>query len=330
LSGADQGDWLAGIILTSVSWYPTSGKLYLGGFFGRFGVYELYTDETSPKSTSFLDAGEAENVTFALKHTGVGYRHVIDVNATPGYAAIASNDTEDRTVCLGTCAQTPPSVPVLLTPTNASNVSTRFPTFTWQASTDANFDPITYEWNLTHPAGCAAVPAVNTSSTSYTSLTRLCVDQNYTWTVRACDAFNCSAWATSWRFRIPSVVGVAFTTAVIDFGTLNPSLPTLNVTNDTLDNSPPPLRYNNTGNVDISTQVQASTPLWGSAALNTAFWTAGDENGTLANLTSGYRALATNVTTGQLRELEIGIWVPQGESGGAKQGVLTVLGASIE
>jgi hypothetical protein len=158
------------------------------------------------------------------------------------------------------------------------------------------------------------------------------VDNTYNWTVRACDTSNaCSAWATQFNFTILSTAGVTFTVDEINFGSVQASLPNVNETNDTLDDVPPPLVYNNSGNVDIATSIRANATLWSLQPLNTSYFQYGDENvSSWLNMTANYTALAANVTLAQLRELEIRIWVPQAEAPGAKVVGATVLGASIE
>ena len=249
-----------------------------------------------------------------------------------GSANTTANMSISRSITL-TLANTAPSAPTLTRPLNNNyTVTERYPTFNWTTSTDGEGDAITYQWNITPASGCAAIPLKNTSSIFYTSTDKLCVDRVYNWSVRACDNNSaCSVYATQFNFTIASVVGVTFTNGSVSFGSLIPSLPDQNTTNNTLTNSPSPLRYNNTGNVDIITTMRANAALWTAQALSTNYFQYADENSSSwNNITSGYTALTANLTTSAIRELELNIWVPQGEPGGAKNTTITVLGASIE
>ncbi len=247
-------------------------------------------------------------------------------------AHIGDCDAYTRKVC-GSVSNSAPSVPTLLIPLNNNyTVSSRYPTFNWTNVSDPDGDAVTYQWNITSPSGCAAIPLKNSSSAYYLSIDKLCVDRAYNWTVRACDTSNtCSAYATQFNFSIPSVVGITFTTGATDFGSLVPSDPTANRTNDTLSSSPAPLVYNNSGNVDVLTSAKANAALWVSQALSTSYFQYADENSSAwINVTSGYTSLTSNLTLGALREFELKVWVPQGETQGAKNTTLTVLGASLE
>ena len=254
------------------------------------------------------------------------------IKAGFGSANTTANMSVSRSMTL-TIANTAPTLPTLTRPLNNNyTVTERYPTFNWTASTDTEGDAITYQWNITPASGCAAIPLKNTSAVYYTSTDKLCIDRVYNWSVRACDTSNaCSAYATQFNFTIPSVVGITFTSGAVDFGSVQPSLPGINSTNDTLANSPSPLVYNNTGNVDAITTVKANAALWTAQLLNTTYFQYGDENASSwQNVTSNYTNLTANLTTSVLREIELLIWTPQGEPGGAKNTTITVLGASLE
>ncbi|MBS4016320.1 MAG: choice-of-anchor J domain-containing protein [Candidatus Latescibacteria bacterium] len=91
---------------------------------------------------------------------------------------------------------TPPDVPTMVAPTDASTTNA-FPTFEWEAVTDGEY------YNLIVDDGTDAVVIdVNTNGLSYTPLTAL--DEGaYTWKVRAADVFlNWSDFTDVWNFTV--------------------------------------------------------------------------------------------------------------------------------
>jgi hypothetical protein len=230
-----------------------------------------------------------------------------------------------------TIRNSPPNAVLLTAPANNSTTLERYPTFTW-VTQDNDSDVVNSTWTLTSPAGCAAIPAKTTLSLSYTSIDRLCTDRWYNWTVFACDTENaCTVNASTFTFSINSSVGVAFTRAAVNFGTLLPSTPTFTSTNTTLTNNPLPLHYNNTGNVDINVSVRADAPLWLTQGLGTPFFRVADENNvSWIDAPAAYTLLFANLTPSQERELEVNVTVPQGEPATAKNTTLRILGVSIE
>lgn len=155
----------------------------------------------------------------------------------------------------------PPTVPVLLSPTNGNDsVFERNVTFDWQDSTDPDGDAITYDFNLTQ-ATCADDYQSGLASSTYTS-GELCVDVVYWWKVRACDATSCSAWSSPWNFTIASVMGLSFDVNNTNFGAL-----ARNATENTTDNTPPPFVVSNTGNVPLNVTLKALDPLFSTSGL---------------------------------------------------------------
>ncbi len=248
-----------------------------------------------------------------------------------GSASVGVNMTLSNNLTLA-LVNTAPQTPTLLLPLNNNNsVSERYPYFNWTFGIDAEGDDLNYTWNLSSPAGCAAVPLVNASSNEYTSVNKLCVDETYNWTVRVCDWEVCSAYATSFNFTILSSVGISMMTSTVDFGSLDPAIPAATTRNTSAD-SPFPLRYRNSGNVDASTQVKADAALWILQPLDTQYFQYGDENATAwTNLSGSYTNLFASLTyPNASRELELLVYAPSGEPPGAKGTTITVLGASTE
>ena len=227
----------------------------------------------------------------------------------------------------------PPTVPVLTYPVNNNyTVFERNITFQWNASTDPDSDPITYNFTLNQTT-CPSYTASALSATNWTS-TKLCVDQLYNWSVQACDPYSCSAWAATSNFTIASVVGITFLVNNTNFGFLNNSN-TVNTTGGT----PPPFLLANTGNVLLNVTLQANNPLFNTSGLgNNTFQYAARSNESTrydaaqtswANVSATYTSLFTNLkyATGlNNASVDILITVPALEGAGAKSSTIQVLG----
>ena len=227
----------------------------------------------------------------------------------------------------------PPPTPTLLEPADGNtSVFERYTHFNWTTETDPNGDPVTYQINISAPAGCASIPVRNTSVSNYTSIEELCTDNTYNWTVRACDDKDaCSSYASAFNFSIASVVSISLTTNNTNFGSLNASSATNNVTDDTLDGSPGPLVVLNDGNVRINTSVNATDPLWSNAGLGTLYFQFADENSSSwTDMSTTGQAHTSDLLYDNSRELEIRIQVPVQEPPGTKQSTVYVTGVSNE
>jgi hypothetical protein len=299
-----------------------------------------HVEQSNESHFAYAACVDGLNTNFTCSYTdGVCPGSQTCVLTIAGSIATGSNSTNahvgdctayTRKLCCGT--NTRPNVPTLIAPTNNNTtVFSRYPYFNW-VSTDPDGDTITYFWNITSPPGCAVIPEKSMLSLMYTSTDRLCVDAVYNWTVKACDAQGCSAYAAPFNFTISSVIGITFQNASIDYGTFDPSTPTQQYTKNTSADAPPPLRYNNTGNVDMSVQVKANDAIWALQPLNTYYFQYADENTTnWQNWTASYASLLDNLSYPDgTRELEVLVRVPMNEPAGAKNTSVTALGASIE
>ncbi|MFP4119065.1 MAG: LamG domain-containing protein [Candidatus Woesearchaeota archaeon] len=117
-----------------------------------------------------------------------------------------------------------PTMNSLVSPSNGDDaVHDLTPTFDWQPGSDAEDDTLNYTFNLTTIFGCQDVPVQNVTSSEFTPSNELCPDalEKYYWTVRACDAWNCSDWHPVWNFTIEPYVDITMTNDQIDFGTLD-------------------------------------------------------------------------------------------------------------
>ena len=232
---------------------------------------------------------------------------------------------DERTFTIGDIL---PGVPTLLTPTNNNNtIEERYPTFTWEAG--EGFVPEYYTINIT--SGCTVIPLRNTTLENYTSIEELCLEEEYNWTVRACIASNCSAWAEPFNFSIQSVLGIVMEQTTTDFGTLQPSTASSIIQENTLDNSPQPLRLRNTGNTRIHTDLRATSTLWTNQGLGTLYFQFADQDSTAwTNVSASYQRHASSLLYNNTREIEIRIQVPIAEPPGPKNSTVQLLAEAAE
>ncbi len=228
---------------------------------------------------------------------------------------------------------TPPTVPTLLYPANNNNsVFERNITFDWSDSTDADGDAITYEFNLTQ-ATCPDDNQTGLTSSNYTS-GELCVDKVYDWTVRACDANDCSAWASTYNFTIASTLGITFTVNNTNFGEM-----ARNATDNTTDDNPPPFIIENTGNVKLNVTIKADDPLFTTSGLgNDTFQykvrekEAGAYDSaqtTWTNVSASFTALITNLgyaASADEAHIDVLVRLPYEEAAGYKSSTINVSG----
>ncbi|GEM_PF-2909534 len=151
-----------------------------------------------------------------------------------------------------------PTVPILVSPGNASLITNRIPTIIWNNSIENDVDDnITYELMLDNNITFSS-PEINTtlnetlSSTNHTPYGDLEVDTTYYWRVRAYDKENYSEW-TNFSFELLSLVSVSLPNSSIAFGSLN-----LAEQNDTTQPGATPLLVSNDGNIPIKIFVNAT------------------------------------------------------------------------
>lgn len=163
----------------------------------------------------------------------------------------------------------PNQIPVLgnlLTPTNGNEtIHDLTPLMTWSAGSDADGDDINYTINISFAGVCDATVfgiEENTTALNYTHTEELCPDalNNYSWTLKICDAWNCSDWYTTWTFLIEPFVDINFvTTDTVSFGSM-----TVSTTNSTDSvGGPTPFHIRNDGNVYANLfNISSITPIW--------------------------------------------------------------------
>lgn len=105
----------------------------------------------------------------------------------------------------------PPTIPVLLTPEDASTVDTSDPTLVIENSTDADGDPITYDFQIEfgEPDGMPEdeVSGVAEDPSGMTSTTITGLEENalVSWRARAYDGADYSAWSDYFTFLVDAV-----------------------------------------------------------------------------------------------------------------------------
>ncbi len=120
----------------------------------------------------------------------------------------AGNAATTVTRTVNVTDQTPPSVPALVSPTNRDTIKTNHFTFTWDASTDNQSGPITYEFkaslNPTEAAGVLTTGVWDSGILTDPSIvSNGASDGVWYWQVRAKDAIgNVSAWSDIWSATI--------------------------------------------------------------------------------------------------------------------------------
>ncbi len=279
------------------------------------------------------------NITCEYVTTGCSANHT-------GTLSLASSESDNTTNAhianfsyygLDVCCKVgnaPPAVPVLLYPTQGNDsVFERNVTFDWEDSADPDGDPVTYEFNLTETT-CSDYNATGLASSTYLPSQELCIDRMYWWSVRACDPYHCSSWASSWNFTIASVAGITFLVNNTDFGSL-----TRNATDDTTDNAPPPFTIENTGNVPLNVTFKANDPLFDISGLGNGtfqYKARAFESGAYtsaqtdwANVSASYTLLFTHLNYSDAADaayIDIRVSLPYEESAGYKSSVVEVFG----
>lgn len=195
-----------------------------------------------------------------------------------------------------TIGKEPPQTPVLLYPTDAnSSVFERNVTLNWTEPFEPDGDAINYNLSLNVSAVTCSVEHQETGLSTSSFLTdELCTDQEYTWSVQACDVDGCSSWATPFTFTVASTLGIQFNQNVSTFASLLPL-----ATNDTEAGPGQPMNIENTGNIVSDVELNASGALFNNAALDTQFFQfkgAENETGAYASAQTTYANVSATMT----------------------------------
>ncbi len=178
-----------------------------------------------------------------------------------------------------TIVNTPPSQPVLLEPAHGNVTTNIRPRFRWTAS-DADNDSLNFTLQLTCYNGTSLakcplggddrnITLINANSTYLTADLRFYKDDNfyYNWTVNVTDGDNATNFTMPNNLSEVVVVDISMNILNVSFGTK-----VLNDQDDTLDNSPYPLKIRNGGNAKINLDLlfgpsdllftQSDRPAW--------------------------------------------------------------------
>jgi len=147
---------------------------------------------------------------------------------------------------------------------NAGNISTnRYPNFTWiTEDADNGTDSFTYTFNLSCYAGCSGdnklLSGLTQTNYSVAPYLRYLQDENYyyNWSVKTNDSIAESAWASTRKFEVQSLVAFSIVNDTLLFGSLNP-----NDRKNTTDGSIGPFNITNDGNVFLNITLNA-TNIW--------------------------------------------------------------------
>ena len=235
-----------------------------------------------------------------------------------------------------------PTTPSLLAPADGNHsIRVRNVSFSWSSS-DPEADPINYTLNVTN-SFCDDYLRSNLSSSSHTSEIAFgteyeCNNNDYVWTVQACDAWDCSVFATTFNFSIDDYLDIMMVNGAVNFSAaLHPY-----EVEETSDGSPAPFLFRNDGIVKADLVNISATALWESFGLNTPYYRLKANRSVAepdsfdfgASVTSwqNVNASATNQTfiaalnySDAADEAAIDIWVevPPGEPVGTKSSVIT-------
>lgn len=100
-------------------------------------------------------------------------------------------------------ANAPPTVPILNNPSDNQGATTTTPVFSWQASTDPDGDPITYDLEVMDDGGRLVGRVTGISGTVSTIGPALIVEATYAWRARATDPFGAkSAFSPANTFMV--------------------------------------------------------------------------------------------------------------------------------
>jgi hypothetical protein len=190
----------------------------------------------------------------------------------------------------------PPKVNLSYPPKSDAFFSDRTPVFNWTSITDPDGDSITYHIQIANDYEFSSIVYKNgtVAQNYYNYTTELSLSTQYFWRVLANDSINESPWSDIWNFTIQPYVAVALFNASMNFATMDRL-----ETNDTTDNSPPPIKLQNDGNTECNVSVYA-TQLWQTEGLGKEYFQfkANETAETGSFNTSGSQMTWANMTAG--------------------------------
>jgi len=207
-------------------------------------VYKIYSEEFNNHSVQ----------TFVSEETAIGDNWTV---------ALTPSDLEDygdTTLSNGVViANIPPSIPILITPTNGNtSVINRTTFFDWEDSTDDEVgDSLTYRIVVADDELLTSVIFNESSATGgvdsdYIYPDQLDVDSILYWRVEVTDT-KATVVSEVWNFTISSYVDISLLTSTVNFGVMGVS-----ENDNTTDSVPPPFEIMNSGNVLMDINISAT------------------------------------------------------------------------
>ncbi|MEM4215258.1 MAG: LamG domain-containing protein, partial [Candidatus Pacearchaeota archaeon] len=233
------------------------GGAYLNGYIDEFKIWNRVLDEQEINASY-------NNGLYRLE------RNFTSLSGRYEYYACAedetgnSNCTETRILRINKA----PSAPELIAPENGTHTYNRTPLFSWNAATDEDGDSLQYVWVL-HCDSTGSVESCsptdertveNITETSYIPINVLKnfwdTQEYYLWKVKAWDGIEYGPESSIWELYIDSLVALSTINSTADFGEMAPG-----TTDDTTDNDPWPISFQNDGNCFINVSI-SGTKLW--------------------------------------------------------------------
>jgi hypothetical protein len=244
-----------------------------------------------------------------------------------------------------TSANTPPSIPVLLSPTfSNTSIIANPPALIWENSTDAEEDTLTYEVNFTSE-DCPEVGYFQGITVSnYTHPSEIMLDCNYNWTVRAFDGQEYSDWSEIWNFTLNSAIILTMVNDSIDFGVMG-----INETKNT-DEGYGPFVVQNDGNIVANiTWISVNASIFTSIPGESEYFQFKVDNTTAEPRSFNYTNSTTSWTDLSIMssqnktavsylnytdasdeaQIDIRVRVPLSEPSGARRATLYIIGQEI-
>ncbi len=233
-----------------------STNRYFNGIIDEVKIYnisltkeQVYTDWNHISTTSGISANETEK----------DETWTCEVTPVDGYEA---GLTKSVSVFVG---NNPPNKVVLVSPANDSISYNRSQMFNWSVALDPDGDFVTYNIAISKTSDFLT-SVYNTSliaPTNFTPDSWLDVDTVYWWKVRAYDGSLYGEYSDVWNVTIASLKSIKLIVNQTNFKVLKPG-----ESNDTTDDSPPPMRVQNNGNVAFNVTILANESLFRNAPLN--------------------------------------------------------------
>ena len=174
-----------------------------------------------------------------------------------------------------TILNTPPEQVVLDSPADENSTIDRTETLNWSEPTDVDGDVLTYlvEMDNSDVFSDTGVINVSVGTNEYTIINDLDLDTTYWWRARANDSYDLGEWSEVYNFTVVSVLEVSLINDSPTFGVLY-----VGQSDNTTDESPPPIVVQNDGNALINISINA-TSLFDAVAMDTPYYQFRIDNG---------------------------------------------------